>query len=210
MAWNVVSVLRFSQKHRQTSRRRSRPAVNAAMALAGKTFSLSAGGVPQAQLAADIKAAGGLVSNIVHKRVDFLVVTPYAIKINTQSVRKARTKFPQIVMVLPGFIEASIAAGNLLDPTGYDPATAPQESKKPKGLTLAEVGLNVGDTIEVLVEMADEPKMQWWPTSLEVPTLAGTRAHPIAYQPLPARDYAEPTLSRARFELPGPSRRDAK
>ena len=175
------------------------------MALEGKMFALSAGGVSQAQLAEDIKAAGGVVSNTVHKRVNFLVATPYALEKNTQWVRKARTKFQHVVLVLPEFVAASALAGSLCDPALFSPAapaSSSRESKPPKGATLAEAGLKVGDTIEVLVEMVDEPTIQWWPTTLEAPPASNplTRAHPIVYLPLPSREYDEPNPSRARFE----------
>ncbi|EOD28792.1 hypothetical protein EMIHUDRAFT_234633 [Emiliania huxleyi CCMP1516] len=72
-------------------------AASSSRALAGLTLALSAGGdesgVGQAELAKSIRAAGGVVSNTVHKRVDLLVASARAVKRNTQAVRKARGKF---------------------------------------------------------------------------------------------------------------------
>lgn len=80
-------------------------AVSSSRALAGLTLALSAGGdesgVGQAELAKSIRAAGGVVSNTVHKRVDLLVASARAVKRNTQAVRKARGKF-RTPIVSPG------------------------------------------------------------------------------------------------------------
>jgi len=56
------------------------------MALAGHTFALSAGGswITQRELGELIKLHGGQLSKIVHKRIDFLVATPQAVRRNTQ------------------------------------------------------------------------------------------------------------------------------
>jgi hypothetical protein len=190
------------------------------MALANKVFALSATGVCQGELERAIRSSGGQISRIVHRRVDFLVVTPLAIEKNTQAVRKATSKFAnEVTLVIPQFVHASIVHGSLVDAQFFSPhmttaaaaagdaaggGTLPvtRDAARSQGATLAEVGLQAGDVIEVLVEMSDEPLLQWWPTRVQVPTGKANTCS-IAYQPLPERDYIEETLSRARFRAGG-------
>jgi hypothetical protein len=141
--------------------------------------------------------------------VDFLVVTPAALLKNTQAIRKARQKFQSVRLVLPDFVHASISGGALCDPTDYAPAptsgdtngSVTSAARRPRGAALAEVGLEAGAHLEVLVEMSDEPLLQWWPATVHAPVAGlSATAHPLTYHPLPARGYDEPTESRARFE----------
>lgn len=187
---------------------------SAIMALAGKTFALSATGERQADLEKLIKANGGVISRMVHRRCDFLVCTPAALLANTQSVRKAKEKFHDtVVMVLPSFVRDSIRDGALCheleryDPEGADSSVLQQEEPlssptRPhsKTITLEELGLCEGDRIQVLVEMSDEPAQQWWPVRVALLPSGHLPSHfSITYEALPARGYEEETPSRARF-----------
>ena len=178
----------------------------------GKTFALSATGVRQIDLEREIKTHGGKISRTIHKRVDFLVATPAALRRNTQAVRKAKQKFTEIVMVTPEFVHSSVLAGAMSgDPSSFAVSEAAEASTAatatgtssatatgPRGASLAEIGMQSGACIEVLVEMSDEPLEQWWPARVEAPSDGGW-IHPIAYLPLPSRGYSAETPSKARF-----------
>ena len=184
------------------------------MALAGRLFALSATGVNQTSLEADIKSHGGRISRTIHKRVDFCVVTPLAMLNNTQSVRKVRSKFQHVHLVLPEFIYASATSGALCDPTAYLPESAdPGDAvvtvaaagtvKKQSAASLGEIGLEPGDKIDVRVEMSDEPSLQWWPATVQAPVPGGSAtAYPLVYDQLLSRGYDQETPSRARFKRP--------
>ena len=186
-----------------------RPAA-AVGALSGRVFALSASGVNQAQLAAEIQRNGGRFSRTVHRRVDFLVVTRDALRRDTQPVRKVRRKFTGVQMVLPEFVHASARSGALCDPAAYAPephgSAGSAETAQRAGAsgqnrrvrTLAEIGLVAGGQIEVLVEMDGDPPVEWWPATVSAPTPgAAVGAHPIEYHSLPSRGYPELTPSRA-------------
>ena len=189
-----------------------RPAA-AAGALSGRVFALSASGVNQSQLAAEIQRNGGRFSRTVHKRVDFLVVTREAVRRDTQPVRKVRRKFTGVQMVLPEFVHDSARAGAICDPATYAPEphrkAGSVETAQPAGSsgqskrvrTLAEIDLIAGQQIEVLVEMDGDPPVVWWPATVKAPTPGAVMgAHPIEYISLPSRGYPDVTPSRARFE----------
>lgn len=182
------------------------------MALAGKIFALSATGEKQADLASLIRSHGGAVSRIVHRRCDFLVATPAALESNTQSVRKAVHKFSDtITMVLPAFVRDSISAGALCQPDDYIPKqpavvsfqkapSASTATAKARAPTLDQLGLHAGDRIEVLVEMTDDPVLQWWPVRVELlPSGHLPSQYAIIYEVLKTRGYDDETASRARF-----------
>ena len=176
------------------------------MALSGQTFALSVAGESQAKLAAAIRRLGGAVSNTVHKRVDFLVVTEEALRKGTQAVRKVQSKFTGVEMVLPDFVRCVEREGTMCDPADYAPeaSAAPQSLSRESArrfVPIDEVGLpEHGGAIEVLVEMSDDPPLVWWPaTVVSTANSAAESTYPLTYRPLPARGYDEETPSRARF-----------
>ena len=83
------------------------------------TIALTAGGsmLSQSEFAIIIRNYGGTISNTIHKRVDFVLASQRAMKRRTQKVRKAEKL--GILLVDPTFIHASIAAGEVCDPTSY-------------------------------------------------------------------------------------------
>ena len=190
--------------------------------LSGRVFALSATGVRQRELEDIIKQNGGVISRTMHHRVDFLVATPLAIERNTQHIRKAATKFPHIVLVRPEFVHESVAVGSLCDADKYSPREPAANADSTGSGSSSDLGSlvggsdqaadrscpatamplpNDGDSVEVLVEMSDEPTMQWWPVRLVGSAAsAGLPAHSIVYQPLPKRGYETETPSRARFK----------
>lgn len=190
--------------------------------LSGRVFALSATGVRQRELEDIIKQNGGVISRTMHHRVDFLVATPLAIERNTQHIRKAATKFPHIVLVRPEFVHESVAVGSLCDADKYSPREPAANADSTGSGSSSDLGSLVGgsdqaadrsgpatamplpkdgDSVEVLVEMSDEPTMQWWPVRLVGSAAsAGLPAHSIVYQPLPKRGYETETPSRARFK----------
>ena len=186
------------------------------MALRGSLFALSASGIPQAELEREIKRHGGNISRTVHKRVNFLIVTPAAVAKDTQAIRKCRKKFRDVQLVVPEFVRASVTRGSLCNPADFQPgaanAAAPSSdnAKKPKprgGASLAEIGLQPGGKLEVLVEMSDgsgKDPLQWWPCTVEAPLATGLmpNTHPLVYHVLRSRGYKEETHSRCRFERP--------
>jgi hypothetical protein len=190
-------------------------------ALAGLSFALSATGVKQRDLEEAIQKAGGTVSRTVHRRVDYLVATPLAIERNTKHVRKALHKFTHIRMVVPAFVHHSAAQGKICDSAEYLPTSAGNDTAD-SGVSTAEAAAaastttspavelvlpSEGDRIEVLVEMSDDPTLEWWPVQVRgsTPGVGGQPAYSIAYERLPARGYDDETPSRARFKLAKPS-----
>ena len=186
--------------------------------LRGLTFALSTHGDSQKELEELIVAQGGSVARFVHARVSLLLATDAALTNNTQAVRKGR-KFG-VPIVRPAFLRDSVAASRLLDVE--DPIYAPKEdaagsvgasacstadeAAPPRGAgapALEAVGLSSNEVIEVLVEMSDEPTLQWWPARVSA---GGTSAsgrqglHSLVYQPLATRGYEDEVASRARFD----------
>lgn len=172
--------------------------------LAGKLFAVSSTGVPQKAIEALVARHGGAVSNVVHRRVDYLVCTEAAIRKNTQAVRKAVDKF-SIPLVSPAFLHDSIADGAVKDAAAYAPSVGTSEpnKKKPAAATLEAFGAPSHGRIEVLVELTDFPE-QWWPLRVAA-TSADGRNFDIVYERLPSVGYDEESPSRARFDPAGTS-----
>ena len=103
-------------------------------ALVGRVFALSVGGpgVDLRELTNLIRSHGGAVSNTVHRKVDFVLASEQAIKRDTQTVRKAHTKFG-IPILRPSFVEACVRAGGLCDPADHL-----QAPRKPKTAAAAQ------------------------------------------------------------------------
>ena len=92
--------------------------------LHGWTFSLSATGPNQDELATLIDRHGGTVSRLVHKRVDVLVATEEAVRVNSERVRKAHAL--GIPLVSPAFVHDALKAGAAdLDLEAYAPEIEP-------------------------------------------------------------------------------------
>ena len=101
--------------------------------LDGSTFALTVSGVSRVELRKLIERHGGLVSNTVHAKVDLVVATERAVRLNTQFVRKARDKFG-IPLVTPAFVLDTIAAGEWQDVLQYEPKPMHRDARKSSGV----------------------------------------------------------------------------
>mmetsp|Transcript_11879 Transcript_11879/g.20023 ORF Transcript_11879/g.20023 Transcript_11879/m.20023 type:complete len:310 (-) Transcript_11879:188-1117(-) len=189
-----------------------RPLRNLTIALsAGNATRPNGTAISQRDLGALISNAGGVVSRIVHTRVDMVIATPTALLRGTQAVRKARDKF-NIPLVSPAFIFDALEIGalpaNQADYTPVAQAPADSASSRPsEGISPVSLGLVQADeskepkAVEVLVEMDFEPIDQWWPAHFTCMLTASPRHSALAcelvYEVLPSRGYDEPSTSKA-------------
>ena len=186
--------------------------VTAVPVLSGLKFALSGlsgDALSQKELGNLITQHGGSISNLVHRRVDFLIATGLAVLRNTQAVRKARKN--EVMLVRPSFIFDSIEAGSLLDPADYepDPSDIDANERPREGSTMAAVGLQPGESFEVQVEMSDPPPLVWWPVRCTPRSKVdgSVPLHDLIYLPLLSRGYDEETPSRCTFDAaPGAQR----
>ncbi|KAL1496393.1 hypothetical protein AB1Y20_016348 [Prymnesium parvum] len=176
------------------------------MALASLEFALtglSAASLSQKELSALIVQHGGRVSNLVHRRVDYLLASPLAVQRNTQAVRKAAKH--SLPVLRPSYALDSIAAARPLDPADYlaHPAPAPAAPAAPAPPCR---GARLRDAIrrlEVCVEMAAPPSPVWWAATRGARLAGSPRRYALTYARLPSRGYEQPTPSQCVFKPGG-------